>query len=172
MTLEELFNDSTLKAKAKVAQIGQWLLEDDLLLDELMVFSEGKKGTVKATCIEAMEYVTKKRPAIAEESLLNFVTKTLKEEEPRIKWESAKVIGNIARLFPSQLTEPVNNLLANAEHSGTVVRWATAYALAEILKLKTAQNGKLLPKIETLHEKEEDNGVKKKYLGALKNIKK
>ena len=31
---------------------------------------------------------------------------------------------------------------------------------------------KLLPKIETLCEKEDDNGVKKKYLDAIKKVKK
>ena len=36
----------------------------------------------------------------------------------------------------------------------TVVRWATAYALAEILKLKTTANKNLMPKIEMLSEQE------------------
>jgi hypothetical protein len=38
-------------------------------------------------------------------------------------------------------------------------------------KLKTENNKKLLPKIETLCENEEDNGVKKKYLDAIKKVK-
>ena len=47
-----------------------------------------------------------------------------------------------------------------------------AYALAEILKLKMDYNKTLLPKIEILCEKEEDNGVKKKYIDAIKKVKK
>lgn len=89
-----------------------------------------------------------------------------------MKWESAKVIGNIVALFPAQINTSINSLLSNAENTGTVVRWATAYALAEILKLKTDHNKKLLPKIELLCDKEEDNGVKKKYIDALKKVKK
>jgi hypothetical protein len=172
MTLDELFKDKTIKAKAKVTQIGNWLLNGELTFDELLAFTETQTGANKATCIEALEYATKKKPDIAPESLMIFVTKTLKADEPRIKWESAKVIGNIARLFPTQLTKPIGNLLTNAEHSGTVVRWATAYALAEIVKLKTEQNQKLLPKIEALCKKEKDKGIKKKYLDALKKVKK
>ncbi|SRR5258706_9919169 len=172
MTLDELLKDKTIKAKAKVVQIGDWLLNGKLPFDELLAFTETQNGANKATCIEALEYATKKKPDIAAESLLTFVTMTLKEDEPRIKWESAKVIGNIAKLFPTQLTKPIGNLLTNAEHNGTVVRWATAYALAEILKLRTEQNKKLLPKIEALCKKEKDNGVKKKYLEALKKAKK
>lgn len=96
----------------------------------------------------------------------------LKGSEPRIKWESAKIVGNIAKLFPDQLKQTILNLLDNTRHSGTVVRWATAYALAEIIKLKTDQNDFLIPEVELLCELEEDNGVKKKYLDALKKIKK
>ncbi|MBY0426549.1 MAG: HEAT repeat domain-containing protein [Cytophagales bacterium] len=172
MTIEQVFKDKTIKAKGKVSTIGEWLLNGELPIDELVAYAEKQKATDKATCIEAVEYATKKTPSIADENLLAYVTKALKDEEPRVKWESAKVIGNIAKLFPTQLDKAINNLLPNAEKTGTVVRWATAYALAEILKLKTESNKKLLPKIEILCEKEDDNGVKKKYLDALKKIKK
>lgn len=171
MTIEQVFQDKTIKAKGKVSMIGEWLVNKELPLEELLAYAGKQKATDKATCIEAIEYATKKTPALADESLLTYVTKALKDDEPRVKWESAKVIGNIAKLFPDQLEKPISNLLPNAESTGTVVRWATAYALAEILKLKTGNNQKLLPKIETLCEKEEDNGVKKKYLDALKKVK-
>lgn len=170
MSLENLFSDKTIKAKAKVTQIGEWLLNAELPFDELTAYAENQNGSIKATCIEALEFATKKNPGKADESLLAFVTGTLTDEEPRIKWESAKVIGNIAKLFPAELAETTSNLLLNAEHSGTVVRWATAYALAEILKLRTEQNKDLQPKIEALCNKEEDNGVKKKYLDVLKKL--
>ncbi len=62
--------------------------------------------------------------------------------------------------------------LRQAENNGTVLRWAAASALAEILKLKTAQYTELMPKIETLCAHEADNGVKKKYLDAIKKVKK
>lgn len=172
MTLENLFVDKSIKAKAKAKQIAEWLLNNELQLDKLLAYTEKQKATDKATCIEAIESATKKSPTLADENLLSFVTKTLTDEEPRVKWESAKVIGNIAKQFPAQLDKATHNLLQNAENKGTVVRWATAYALAEILKLKTDNDLKLLPKIETLYEKEEDNGVKKKYLDALKKVKK
>lgn len=172
MNLETVFADKAIKAKAKVTTIGEWLLEASLPLKELIAFAEQQKPVDKATCIEALEYATKKNLQIADENLLGYVTSTLKNEEPRIKWESAKVIGNVAKLFPDKMEKTIKNLLSNAENNGTVVRWATAYALAEILKLKIDNNKKLLPKIEALCEQEEDNGVKKKYLDALKKVKK
>lgn len=172
MKIEEVFRDKTIKAKGKVSIIGEWLINNELPIEELLAYADKQKATDKATCIEAIEYATKKLPAIADENLLNYVSKTLKDDEPRVKWESAKVIGNIAKLFPTQLDKTITNLLPNATNAGTVVRWATAYALAEILKLKIDHNPKLLPKIEVICETEEDNGVKKKYLDAIKKVKK
>jgi hypothetical protein len=172
MDLGQLLKDKTLKAKAKVTQMGDWLLTGNLPPDELLAFAEKQIATNKATCIEAIEYATKKQPELADEALLDFVIKALTDKEPRVKWESAKVIANIVKLFPNNLAKATSNLLLNAKHEGTVVRWAAAGALGEIVKLQTDQNKKLVPKIETLSEEEEDNGVKKKYLDALKKVKK
>ena len=52
-----------------------------------------------------MESATKLDPSIANEAVLNFVTAMLADHAPRVKWESAKVIGNIARCFPHK-TQP------------------------------------------------------------------
>lgn len=172
MNFESLLNDKAIKAKAKVVQLGELLLSGELLSNQLISFAKDQKPVHKATCIEALEYATKKNPLIADITILKFVAQSLKDEEPRVKWESAKVVGNIAYLFPDELDASLKNLLANAENHGTVVRWATAYALAEILKLNTEYNSVLLPEILSLSEKETDNGVKKKYLDALKKVSK
>ena len=169
MSLEELLKDKTKKGKEKAETIGTWLTEGVLASTEIISLSDKLKDTDKATCIEGIEFATKTNPNLADEKLLNFVTRSLADKAPRTKWESAKVIGNIAANFlPARLKEPIANLLVNAEHEGTVVRWAAAFALGEILKLKTNHNQQLRPAIEALAGKEEQNGVKKKYLDALK----
>jgi HEAT repeat protein len=172
MTIEELLKDKTKKIKEKTETISKWLLDGLMPVDELLAFAENCKDSEKATCIEAIEYATKQDPKIANESVLAFVTKTLTEKAPRVKWESARVIGNIVHLFPTKLNETITNLLTNTEYDGTVVRWAASYALGEILKLKTKHNKELLPKIELLLEKEHDNAIKKKYLEAIKKTQK
>jgi hypothetical protein len=172
MTLEELLKDKTKKIKEKTETISNWLLDGSMPIDELIAFAENSKDSEKATCIEAFEYATKENPKIADESLFSFVTEMLTEKAPRIKWESARVIANIAHAFPKKLPLAIERLLINAAYDGTVVRWATAYALGEILKLKTIHHESLLPKIEALCEKETENGVKKKYADALKRAKK
>lgn len=172
MTLPELLSDKTKKTKEKVETISKWLLEGSLPTDELLAFAEKAKDPEKATCIEAIEFATRQNLKIADESVFTYVTKTLTENAPRVKWESAKVVGNIAHLFPTKLSKAITNLLTNSEYDGTVVRWAAAFALGEILKLKTKHNKDLLPAIEAICDREQDNGIKKKYLDAIKKTKK
>ena len=74
----------------------------------------------------AMEFVTKIQPANSSELWMDFATESLQEKSPRIKWESAKVIGNIVHLYPSKIDTALISLLANAEHEGIVVRWSAA----------------------------------------------
>ncbi|MCK9208236.1 MAG: hypothetical protein M0P66_14090 [Salinivirgaceae bacterium] len=172
MTIDELLKDKAIKPKEKTETISRWILDKSLPIDELISFAEKQKDPAKATCIEAMEYATKQNPNIVDESVLSFVTQALTAKAPRIKWESAKVIGNVAHLFPSKLDKSITNLLINAEHDGTVVRWSAAFALGEILKLKTKHNSDLFPAIENIYEKEEKNSIKKIYLDAIKKTKK
>ncbi len=170
MTLAELIHDKTKKAKEKVEIISKWLLDGTLQLEELIVFAEQANDSHKGTCIEAVEFATRKNPTIVDENFLEFVTTTLTDTAPRVKWESAKVVGNIAKLFPTKLTKPICNLLINAKHKGTVVRWSAAFALTEILKLNTKHNTKLLPTLNKICENEHANGVKKKYLEAIDKL--
>lgn len=166
-----VFQSKTLKQKAKVEMLSSMLINKNLSIDDLVDFAKKSDDNVKATCIESIEYTTKKHPGIANEKCLKFVIQALSDDAPRVKWESARVIGNIATVFPAKLKPALKGLLINSENKGTVVRWATAYALGEILKLKTTMNKDLKPAIEAICKREEDNGVKKKYLDALKKIK-
>jgi HEAT repeat protein len=168
MTIAELLDDKNKKAKEKVATISKWLVDGSLPIDELIVFAEKARDPAKGTCIEAIEFATRQNANIADENVLSFVTQMLTATAPRVKWESAKVVGNIAKLFPTKLKIPITHLLTNAKDNGTVVRWASAFALGEILKLKTKHNKDLLPVIEAICATEQDNGVKKKYFEALK----
>jgi HEAT repeat protein len=166
--IEKLFGDKTIKSKAKTEILSAWIMDKQVSVKELIELAAGARDPVKATCIEALASATKQKPAIADKEVFIFVTAALKENAPRVKWESAKVIGNIAALFIEDLDKPIANLFANTAHEGTVVRWSAAFALGEILKLKTKHNQKLLPAIESILEKEGQNSIKKIYLEAIK----
>ncbi|HMS51519.1 MAG: hypothetical protein IPI59_10750 [Sphingobacteriales bacterium] len=169
MTLNNILTDKSIKAKAKTKLIAELILSKNISLDDLIkVTSNIKKDPDKANCIEAIEYATKLFPDIANLNCLNFATQNLLAKASRIKWEAAKIVANIAPLYPQNLANTVANLLENTTNESKVVRWSTAYALSEIIKLKTNLNSQLLPKIETLLIHEKENSVKKIYETALK----
>ena len=172
MDIQKFLNNKEVKAKEKTIALSQLLLDGKLIIDELIDFAQTCKDPAKATCIEAIEFATKTEPEIATLACLNFLSQTLAEKAPRIKWESAKVIGNIAHLYPAKLAEPIKNLLINTEHSGTVVRWSAAFALAQIIKIKSSFNKDLIPAIESVCKHEEKNSIRKIYMQALKKEKK
>lgn len=169
MDFAKVIADKSINNKAKVQQLSDWLLENPGNLKTLLAFAEAAKDPAKATCIEGIEFATKQNSGIADAACLAFVSETLTAKAPRVKWESAKVIGNIAHRFPGKLNEAVKNLLVNSEHEGTVVRWSAAFALGEIIKMKSPLNKTLVPAAEAICKREEKNSIRKIYLAALKN---
>jgi hypothetical protein len=172
MNIAEVVNNQKLKAKAKTETLSAWLNNCTISIDELVAFAVKAKDADKATCMEAIEFTTKKNPEIINKKSFDFAVQSLTSIAPRVKWESAKVIANTAYLFPGNLSSAIKNLFINSEHEGTVVRWASAFALGEILKLKTKHNKDLLPAMEAICNREQETGVKKKYLDAIKKTKK
>ena len=170
MNLAELFLDKSIKPKTKTEIISNLLITNKLSSDELCAFAAKSKDSVKASCIEALEFSTKTDPTILSASSFHFVVQSLQEKAPRIKWESARVTGNTAHRFPDQLSQAIEHLLVNSEHTGTVVRWSAAYALGEIYKMRTANNASLLPVFTAITEREEKNSIRKIYLGAMKKV--
>jgi HEAT repeat protein len=166
--IEEILNDKSIKAKAKVTTISQLLLQRKIsihqLLDRAVVANEANRASI----IESMEYASKAKAAIIDEKAFQFVIENLKADAPRVKWESAKVIANTAHLFPKLLKEAVANLLDNTEHPGTVVRWSAAGALSKIMQCKSELNNYLIPAIEAIVKREDDNAIKKIYQQGLK----
>ena len=172
MELDKLFSNKALKNKEKTEMLSHLLIEKPQFIQDVLAFAKLAKDPIKATCIEAIEYATKQGPQIATKDCLDFVTSTLSEKAPRIKWESARVIGNIAHLFPTDLEEAIHHLIQNTENSGTVVRWSAAFALGEIVKLGTNINKDLVPILKSICLNEEKPSIQKIYLTALKKLEK
>lgn len=172
MQIEKLLDNKGLKPKQKTEMLSALLVNKEISISDLLNFAGTAKDSPKATCIEALEFASRQVPTLIDEKCFLFVCRSLTDKAPRVKWESAKVVGNVAHLFPKKLTKAVNNLLINTEAEGTVVRWATAFALGEIIKLNSSLNKELVPAIEVICQRETENGVKKKYQDALKKLKK
>lgn len=166
MNRQEILNNKNIKLKTKTRNIAKWLIENPKKISDLITFAKKSKDPIKATCIEAIEFATKTNPKIANPICLKFVYSNLNEKTPRVKWESAKVIGNIAHLYPGKLNTAIAHLLTNTEHTGTVVRWSAAFALAEIIKLKTKLNKALVPAAESIIKREEKKQHQKNLSGG------
>lgn len=171
MTISELFADKTLKPKEKTEKLCQHLDAGDIKVSDLMAYADKAKDAEKATCIESLEYMTKKDAATIDLKVLEWVVTQLGAKAPRIKWESARVIGNTIALHPKVAEHAIPGLLDNANNDGTVVRWSAAYALGEILKLKLTINETLLPALTNIMDQEEKNSIKKIYAAAIKKSK-
>jgi len=159
------------KAKENVVLLSGLLLDEKVTIDEFVEAARSQKGSMKATLIEAIEFASKTNPEIVNEGAFQLAIQSLKDEAPRVKWETAKVISNTCHMFPKLLKTAVINLLDNTEHSGTVVRWSAATALSKIMQLNTSLNKELISTVEAIIQREEDNAIKKIYLQALKKIK-
>lgn len=171
MSIEAIISNKGLKPKDKTTLLSNCLLDKTFTIDEVITFAQTAKDPIKATCIEALEFASKQQPGIINIKAFQFVTTSLQSKAPRVKWESAKVIANSAHLFVDKLADAIKNLLENSTHTGTVVRWSAAFALAEIIQLNTSANKTLLPTIEFICNREEKNSIKKLYLNATKKIK-
>jgi hypothetical protein len=165
--IQKLLANKEIKAKAKVEALSQMLLKGKLSVPELLTIAKCSKGPDKGNCVEALQFATKASPELASIECLQFMTDSLLDNAPRVKWESAKVIANIAHLYPTKLDKAIGNLLTNSEFPGTVVRWSAALALGEIIKLRTKWNKELIPAVEAIIRREQDNAVKKIYQSAL-----
>lgn len=168
MDLNTFFSDKSIKPKDKTLLLVNMLKEKKIGLAEMLDLAEKAKDPIKATCIEALEHVTKEDPGYADTRCFRFAIEQLAAKAPRVKWESARLIGNTAAHHTALLEKAIVGLLNNSEHDGTVVRWSAAYALGEILKLKTKYNKDLLPAIESIIEREEKNSIRKIYADAIK----
>jgi hypothetical protein len=169
--ITSLFNDRSIKPKEQTETLSNWILDGKVTIDQLIQFAEMARDSHRATCIESLEFATKQKPTILNEKCFHFVVQALTSMAPRVKWESARVIGNTAHLFTDKLDEAITNLLDNSKDEGTVVRWSAAFALGEILKLKTKHNEELLPLLQRIADKEEKDSIKKIYLDAIKKTK-
>ncbi|MBS1687592.1 MAG: hypothetical protein JSS96_02620 [Bacteroidetes bacterium] len=171
MNIKELLNDKTQKPKEKTELLSRAIVTGEINIEVLLDFAKAAKDSDKATCIEALEFATKENATVANRAIFQFAIASLSSKAPRVKWESAKVIGNTAKLFEKDLGDAIAGLLQNTEDKGTVVRWSAAFALGEIIKLKTKHNKELIPATEAIMEREEKNSIKKIYQAAFKKAK-
>jgi len=51
----------------------------------------------------------------------------INDNAPKVKWETDRIIGNVAKEFPDKVKEAIPKVLENTNDKGTVVRWSAAF---------------------------------------------
>lgn len=171
MKILEEIRRSDKKPKELNAYIATLIMDKKVSVEDFRDAMNSEKDAERGTCIEALEYASQTDPDIAK-SYIHDVVNSLADKAPRVKWEAARVIGNIAKTSPEKTGEAIGNLLKNTADKGTVVRWSTAFAICEIAKYNDKRRSEMLSKIKEILKKEQNSGVKNVYLKALKIIEK
>lgn len=172
MDLTAFFKDKTTSSKAKTEILKDWLLQQKIKPNDLINSEQKLNDASNATIMEAFEIYSQDKTIKIDPAIFSFAVIGLEAKAPRLKWESAKVIGNCCNQFINEIYKALPGLIRNSEHSGTVVRWSAAYAIQQIIYLKSSWNNELIPFAESKVLSEENNGVRKKYQEALKLINK
>jgi hypothetical protein len=162
----EVILKSGMKPKERIVRLADSVKKGLIPISAVIDYYEKGSTAEKGDCIEAMEFVSEEKPEMIS-TRLDFVIGQLNHAAPRVKWESARILGNAARNDSDRLGKAIPKLLANAKDEGTVVRWSAARALTELAIRNSGHRKKLLPQFKRLLKSENNNGVKKIYLKAV-----
>jgi len=130
--IEEILQ-SKLKPKEKIALLAKEIKKDKKFVDEIVSYFECAPAGDQGHLIESLEYASKDNPELVAPHL-DFAIKHLEDKAPRVKWECARIIANLALKFSDKTEKAIPVLLINTKDKGTVVRWSVAFALGEIAK--------------------------------------
>ena len=123
----------------------------------------------RATVLEALEGATRKRPGLIDGPLFTVLVKCLGGPAPRVRWEAARAVANVAAEHPRLLGSAVAPLLANTKHEGKVVRWGAAQAVVALVRAG-CDEGNLIAKVRKLAKSESDDGTRKVYQKLLDEL--
>lgn len=168
MSIVQNILQSKRKPKEKVTFLASEAKKNKNILEEIVEYFDKGSVAEKGNCIEVMEYVSQEKPELVLPHL-EFVLKNINHNAPKVKWETARVLGNLAPKFRKEASKAVEKLLLNVSDKGTVVRWSSAYALTEIAKANPKLQKSLADKFKKILKHETNNGVKNIYLKYLKS---
>jgi HEAT repeat protein len=171
LSASEILNSPELKPLEKRAALSAALRSGDITTDDVAALP-GLTDKKLAAVLEAMEEISRETPELSGKSWLRFAEARIDSPSNSVKREASRVVGNIAHLHAGELGGCIEKLLANTADEGTVVRWASAYALAKIVVIPQYANSALYGKLAEICGGENENGVKNQYLKALRKASK
>lgn len=172
MTLAEIMNDKSLKRLEKRNAIVAAIINREVNFSIISEACEALPPKNISLLLEAVEEVSRSKEFTLDAAYLDWAEKYILSADNSCKREACRIVGNLANQYPAKLENAITALLQNAGDDGTVIRWASAYALSRILVIPSYAKSSLFEKISDLCEKETENGVKNQYIKALKKAEK
>lgn len=172
MDLLSMLKDKSIKAIEKREIIIKALGEKNITIKEIVDLLNATDEKKSAIIFEAIEAVTNSDAQVADIEWLHLAVDYILSASNSIKREASRIVGNISHRFPNDLEKAIEKLLLNSKDQGTVVRWASAYALSKIVIIPQYANSKLFDKLTEICNHEEESGVKNQYVKALKKASK
>lgn len=168
--IEEILKSKRMP-KEKISLLAKEIKKDKKFVGEIVRRFESAPAGDQGHLIESLEYASQDSPELVA-PYFDFAIGHLEDKAPRIKWEAARIIANLAEKYAGKTEKAIPGLLKNTSDKGTVVRWSVAFALGEIAKNNQKAAKSLAPKMKELAKKETNNGVKNVYLKVLKILEK
>src|SRR3989338_8249628 len=99
--------ESDKKPKEKVSLLADRVKENKKLLSDIVKYFETGSVVDQGNCIEVMEFVSKNNPELVI-PFLDFIIEHLNDKAPKIKWECARVIGNLTPKYPEETVKAID----------------------------------------------------------------
>ena len=172
MTIAEIMNNKSLKRLEKRNCLAEAIINREFNFPVVLEACESLPEKNISLLLEAIEEVSRSKAFTLEADYLDLAEKYILSSDNSCKREASRIVGNLANKFPTKLENAITALLQNAGNDGTVIRWASAYALSRIIMIPHYAKSPLFKQISDLCAKENESGVKNQYIKALKKAEK
>lgn len=168
MTIKQIIDDKAVKRLEKRNVLVEGIINGNFDFSAVSAACSLLPEKKISLLLEAIEEVSRSKEFVLEEAYLKLSESYILSSDPSCKREASRIVGNLAAAFPENLDHAITALMQNANDDGTVIRWASAYALSRIVIIPQYARGPLFEQISDLYEKEKETGVKNQYSKALK----
>lgn len=168
MTIKQIIDDKAVKRLEKRNALIEGIISGNFDFSAVSAACSLLPEKKISILLEAIEEVSRSKEFVLGEDYLKLSESYILSSDPSCKREASRIVGNLAAAFPENLGHAITALMQNANHDGTVIRWASAYALSRIVIIPQYARGPLFEQISNLCEKEKETGVKNQYSKALK----
>jgi len=169
--IEDILN-LNVKPKEKQNRLVQAVLFGEIPVGDFIAFFESAGKVDKGTCADAMKHIASAKPGLLLPHI-DILMRHINDSLPRVKWGIPEAIGNMSKEYPQETAQAIPFLLKNTtmeKNNTTVIRWCAAFALTEIARHNQDTRQELLPVFKTLASQDENSGVRRVYIKAVKEI--